>query len=121
MDWMDVARNKMMLGALTMGDIHELVKRRLNYAERYREFSIGRNWLPISRVQRRGGAIMLWMEDIGELSDVVIPSDSVVKVHGEVVSVVLDSDNVHHLHTSRNRLEVRIRLDFEPFPEKTLA
>jgi hypothetical protein len=40
-------RAKMVFGALTILDLHEVVKSRGDYQERYSSYSIGGHWLPI--------------------------------------------------------------------------
>lgn len=110
-------RNKMMLGALTMGDLHSIVRGTgILWRDRYREFSVGGNWLPVGAVRKRASSLNIWMEDIGKVSDLSVPVDSVVKVRGNVVELALDSEHIN-VYTNLDRVELRIRLDFEPFPE----
>jgi hypothetical protein len=109
----EIVRNKMMLGALTMGDLYEFFKIE-------GEFSIGKNWLPIYSVKRKNRFVEVRMDDIGD-PDMKIPVDSVVKVQGDVVRVHLDSSNIESGYLIGSVVEIRIRLDEVPFPETTLA
>ena len=105
----EIVRNKMMLGALTMGDLYE-------FFNIEGEFSIGQNWLPIYSVKRKNRFVEVRMDGIGD-PDIKIPVDSVVKVQGDIVRVHLDSSNIESGYLIGSVVEVRIRLDEVPFPE----
>lgn len=104
-------RNKMMLGGLTVADLLKIVKIR-------GEFSIGQNWLPISRARVRDGKLGIFMQDIGSDADVEIPTDRLVKVCRGIATILADPDEVlGGFMLPKKPLEVRIKLHEDPFPE----
>lgn len=79
----DYYRNKHLLGELTFGDVMEI-------ATVEGEFSIGKNWLPITLVKfsRSRGKVGIFMSSLQEDGpDVTIPVDAKVKVEGNIVRV----------------------------------
>lgn len=101
-------KNKMMLGALTMGDLY-----RISLLEG--EFTFGKHWLPIGGTRRRNREIHFWMEDESWV-DFKIPVDAVVKVVGKTVRAVLYGNNIRSsTRVIQNEIEVVIRLDRDPF------
>lgn len=106
----EMMRNKMMLGFLTMGDLTQVVLLE-------GEFTFGKNWLPIGGTRRRNRKIQFWMGDEDWL-EFEVPVDKIVKVSGRTVRIPLESQ---HIRGAREDIEVLIRLDWEPFPERKKA
>lgn len=103
-------RNKMFLGGLTLEDLHSLVKIR-------GAFSLGREWLPISRAIVRNGRLNIHMEPFGD-PDVTVPMDSIVKVEGKLVRLDVDTSLISCGYLmGRRSTEIKIELYEEPFPE----
>lgn len=114
-----VLRAKMVFGALTILDLHEVVKSRGGYQERYSSYSIGSHWLPISFVRRSSSYLLIWTVSVpSNEADIRIPLDTVVKVVGNLVSLNLHVGNVENGYgIGSSSVDLRIQLDFVPFPE----
>lgn len=94
-------RNKHLLGELTIGDLLEITKIE-------GEFSLGDNWLPITRVMRykKKPVVGLSMDSYENDPDLEIDLDAKIKIEGRVVTVLFKPSDPR---ISR----VRIRLDRE--------
>lgn len=102
----DIARNKMMLGALTMGDLREV-------SLLQGEFTYGNNWLPIGETRRRNREIQFFMSDEPH-AEFVVPIGTLVKVQGRIVRIPVER---HNISGGYRDIEVMLRLEDEPFPE----
>lgn len=106
----EIARNKMMLGALTMGDLHEVFLIR-------GEFTFGQNWLPIGETRRRNREIQFFMS--GEAHpEFVVPIGTLVRVSGNTVRIPVER---HNICGGNRDIEVLVRLEDVLFPEGTWA
>jgi hypothetical protein len=104
-------RNKMILGALTMGDLREIV-------DIEGEFCFASNWLPIHASRKRKGTLQIFIEYVSSEPDVEVPLNSIVKVQGNMVFVDLDTSNIGGGSLiDRDKVELKIRLNDEPFPD----
>lgn len=99
----DYHRNKHVLGELTIGDLMDM-------GVVMEEFSLGVNWLPISRIlsHKNGSSIGLVMDSLDDEPDVEISLDAKVKVEGMVVRVLFKPSDPRIS-------QVRIRLEKEVF------
>lgn len=103
--------NKMMLGALTLGDLRELV-------DISGEFCFGVHWLPISRARKKGDMLGIHISNFGREPDVKASLFSVVRVQGNMVFVDIQTkDILGGFMMNKGSVELRIRLDDTPFPE----
>lgn len=100
----DYYRNKHLLGELTVGDL-------LKIARIEGEFSIGVNWLPITRVRKSGPSrrLKVYMSGVGDDPDLDLSFDQRVRVDGNVVTIHMP----HWSHLPRCHY-VRLKLDSGP-------
>lgn len=81
----EAVRNKHFLGELTFGDL-------LGVVPIEGDFTLGENWLPISRVRvsRKARKAEIFMDNIHDYPDVTVPLDTRVKVVGNMVRVAIE-------------------------------
>lgn len=110
-----VLYNKMMLGALTLGDLRQLVRLE-------GELRFGTFWLPICNVRRSKEMLRFFCFSQLETRnpDVEVPLDSVVHVQDNVVTMKINTSDITggHMMTA-STVELVIRLDKAPFPKLT--
>lgn len=97
----DYYRNKHILGELTLEDLTRVV-------EIEGDFSIGKNWLPITRtrVSRRRRVLSIFMDSIENDPSLEIPLTNRVRVVGDIITTRVDWG------WGQTR-EVRLKLDGE--------
>lgn len=81
----DYYRNKHVLNDLTLRDLLEIT-------EVQGEFTIGDNWLPITRfrVSRAGDRVWIFMDSVMSDPDVTILLDTPIRVDGNIVRIMGD-------------------------------
>lgn len=96
----DYYRNKHFLGELTLEDL-------MRIADIEGDFSIGNNWLPITRAQvsRRKRVLNIFMDSIEDDPSLMIPLANKVKVVGAIVTTMVG--------WGLGERQVRLRLDRE--------
>lgn len=96
----DYYRNKNLLGELTLGDL-------LDMGDIQGDFTIGENWLPITRVRRlgKGPWVGIFMYAWHREPDVTLPRDSRVRIRGNEVEI-LGSPTDPRMRRVRIKLEV---------------